>query len=42
MHPLRDIARPEDIAEAVLFLASPKSRFITGQTSSINGGILSI
>ncbi|MGC9009448.1 MAG: SDR family NAD(P)-dependent oxidoreductase, partial [Sulfolobales archaeon] len=42
MHPLRDIAKPEDIAEAVLFLASPRSRFITGHTLSINGGRLTI
>ncbi|OYT44437.1 MAG: hypothetical protein B6U85_10040 [Desulfurococcales archaeon ex4484_42] len=28
MHPLKDIGRPEDVAEAVFFLALPKSRFI--------------
>ncbi|WFO74779.1 3-oxoacyl-ACP reductase FabG [Desulfurococcaceae archaeon MEX13E-LK6-19] len=38
LHPLRDIARPEDVAEAVYFLATPASRFITGVTLSINGG----
>ena len=27
MHPLKDIGRPEDVAEAVFFLATPKSRF---------------
>ncbi|MGC9149441.1 MAG: SDR family NAD(P)-dependent oxidoreductase [Sulfolobales archaeon] len=42
IHPLREIAKPEDIAEAVLFLASPRSRFITGHTLSINGGRLTI
>ncbi len=40
LHPLRDIAKPEDIAEAVYFLASRKSRFITGQILGINGGRL--
>ena len=31
---------PEDVAEAVLFLASAKSDWITGVTLDINGGIL--
>jgi len=29
---------PEDIAPAVLFLASPAARFITGQTLNVDGG----
>ncbi len=40
LHPLKDIARPEDIAEAVFFLATPSSRFITGQVLGVNGGRL--
>ena len=40
LHPLRDIAKPEDIAEAVYFLATNQSRFITGQVLSVNGGRL--
>ncbi len=40
LHPLRDIAKPEDIAEAVYFLATEHSRFITGQVLGINGGRL--
>ncbi len=40
LHPLRDIAKPEDVAEAVYFLATPTSRFITGQVIGINGGRL--
>jgi NAD(P)-dependent dehydrogenase (short-subunit alcohol dehydrogenase family) len=31
---------PEDVAEAALFLASPKSDWITGVTLDVNGGIL--
>lgn len=38
VHPLRDIAYPEDVAEAVYFLATPSSRFVTGVTLSVNGG----
>jgi len=29
---------PEEIAEAILFLASDKARFITGQTILVDGG----
>ena len=29
---------PEDIAEATLFLASPRSRFVTGHELHVNGG----
>ncbi|MDD2402498.1 MAG: 3-oxoacyl-ACP reductase FabG [Clostridia bacterium] len=38
--PLGVIGAPRDIAEAVLFLASEKSNFITGQVISPNGGFL--
>ena len=37
--PLRRIAEPEDIASAVLFLASEESRCITGTTLDVNGGL---
>jgi NAD(P)-dependent dehydrogenase (short-subunit alcohol dehydrogenase family) len=40
-HPLRRIGRPKDIAEAVLFLASARSAFITGQTLIVDGGLTS-
>jgi 3-oxoacyl-[acyl-carrier protein] reductase len=36
--PISRWAVPEDIAPAVLFLASPAARFITGQTLAIDGG----
>lgn len=36
--PLRRVGRPEDIASAVVFLASDAGRFITGQTLSVSGG----
>lgn len=31
--------KPEDLADAILFLAGPHARRITGQTLSVNGGI---
>lgn len=36
--PLRRVGRAEEVAEAVLFLASRESRFITGQTLVVDGG----
>ncbi|MGY3716182.1 SDR family NAD(P)-dependent oxidoreductase [Sutcliffiella cohnii] len=36
--PLRRVGMPSDIASTVLFLASDQSKFITGQTITVNGG----
>jgi NAD(P)-dependent dehydrogenase (short-subunit alcohol dehydrogenase family) len=36
--PLRRLGEPEDIAEAVLYLASDRSRFLTGQVIAADGG----
>jgi NAD(P)-dependent dehydrogenase (short-subunit alcohol dehydrogenase family) len=36
--PLRRIPPPGDIAEAVVYFASPRSRVVTGQTLDVNGG----
>lgn len=38
--PLRRIATPEDVAGPVLFLASDWSRFMTGQTLYVDGGLV--
>lgn len=37
--PLRAIGQPSDVANAVLFLASPLSRYITGCTLPVDGGL---
>ena len=37
--PLGRLGRPEDIAEAVLYLASPESSWCTGQALSVDGGL---
>ncbi len=38
--PLNTLGAPEDIADAAVFLASDKARFITGQVLSVNGGFV--
>ncbi|MFC1532052.1 SDR family NAD(P)-dependent oxidoreductase [Thermodesulfobacteriota bacterium] len=37
--PLKDICRPEDIADTALFLASSRSRMITGTVIDVDAGI---
>jgi 3-oxoacyl-[acyl-carrier protein] reductase len=34
------MGQPRDVAQAVLFLASPMSNYITGQTLNVDGGLL--
>jgi 3-oxoacyl-[acyl-carrier protein] reductase len=38
--PLKRLGRPEDVAEAVLFLSSDKAAFITGEILDVNGGFI--
>jgi 3-oxoacyl-[acyl-carrier protein] reductase len=40
MAPLGTIGQPEDVAEAVAFLASDAARYITGQTLNVDGGLV--
>lgn len=37
-YPLRRLGKPEDVANAIVFLASDAASFITGQTISVSGG----
>jgi len=37
--PFRRFAKPEEIADAILFFASPRSDYITGQVLSVSGGL---
>jgi 3-oxoacyl-[acyl-carrier protein] reductase len=39
MVPMRRFGTPEEVASAVLFLASPKASYITGTVLEINGGL---
>ncbi len=36
--PMQRIGRVEDIAEAIVFIASPKAAYITGTVLSVDGG----
>jgi NAD(P)-dependent dehydrogenase (short-subunit alcohol dehydrogenase family) len=38
-HPVGRVGRPEDIADACLFLATPASSFMTGQYLVVDGGM---
>jgi 2-hydroxycyclohexanecarboxyl-CoA dehydrogenase len=38
--PIRRLGTPEEIAQAVLFMASDRSSFITGQTLGVGGGLV--
>jgi 2-hydroxycyclohexanecarboxyl-CoA dehydrogenase len=37
--PLRRVGKPQEVADAVLFFASSRSDYITGQVLSVSGGL---
>ncbi len=39
MHPLGRIGEPPDIASAIMWLLSPESGWVTGQTIGVDGGL---
>ena len=39
MTPMGRLGKPEEIADAIAFLASPRASFITGQVLAVNGGM---
>jgi len=39
MTPMGRLGKPEEIADAIVFLASPRASYITGQVLAVNGGM---
>ncbi|HPP82923.1 MAG TPA: SDR family oxidoreductase, partial [Rubrivivax sp.] len=37
--PFRRLARPDEVADAILFFASDRASFVTGQVLSVSGGL---
>jgi 2-hydroxycyclohexanecarboxyl-CoA dehydrogenase len=37
--PFRRLGKPEEVADAILFFASDRSRYVTGQVLSVSGGL---
>jgi 3-oxoacyl-[acyl-carrier protein] reductase len=38
--PLGRMERPEDVANVIAFLVSPRAEYMTGQAISIDGGLV--
>jgi 2-hydroxycyclohexanecarboxyl-CoA dehydrogenase len=41
-NPMGRLGRPEDVAAAVVFFASPGAGYVTGQVLSVNGGVVRV
>ena len=37
--PLGRLGRPDEVAAAIVFLATPQASYITGQVLAVNGGM---
>jgi NAD(P)-dependent dehydrogenase (short-subunit alcohol dehydrogenase family) len=40
MHPMGRVARAEEVAEVIAFLAGPRASFVTGGDYKVDGGML--
>ena len=38
-HPMGRLARPDEIAQMILYLCSPEAAFVTGSAMTIDGGL---
>ncbi|MDQ2846713.1 MAG: SDR family oxidoreductase [Actinomycetota bacterium] len=41
-HPMGRVARPEEVAEVIVFLASERASFVTGASIPVDGGLLTV
>ena len=41
-HPMRRVAEPEEVADAVLYLASDESSYVTGSALRVDGGLTAV
>jgi 3-oxoacyl-[acyl-carrier protein] reductase len=40
--PAQSFGKPEDVAAAVVFLASAEAAYVTGETIHVNGGMIMV